>query len=276
MRPLALHQITAIEANPLELVSIAKAVGCDQVCVFVRAPLVPVEGTDQLAPLFPTIDETMIAPMQARLAETGIGIMNAEYFPIEADTDVESYRAPLATAGALGAKRAVTHVHDTDFAQAAGNLARLCDLAAGYGLDVGLEFMGLSPGCTSLARARQLVESAGRPNLGIAIDALHFVRTGATVAEVAALPPGMIAYVQLCDGAHLSIGNDYRHEALNRLAPGEGVFPLHDLLRALPPDVPIDVEVPSVELQRQGMPATDRARRAVVAARAILERAGRG
>ena len=39
MRPLGLHQMNALEASAVELVSIADEVGCQFVCLFVQAPL---------------------------------------------------------------------------------------------------------------------------------------------------------------------------------------------------------------------------------------------
>ncbi|MFA7440604.1 MAG: sugar phosphate isomerase/epimerase [Sphingomonadaceae bacterium] len=271
MRELALHQITAMEASPPDLVSIAAEAGCKKVCIFVLSPLVPVNGSDRMEPLFPTVTDDTKQAMKDRLAACGVSVMNIEFFPIDADTDLQSYRAPLALGAELGAERIVTHVHDTDTERAARNLALLCDIAQEYGLQVGLEFMGLSPGCNSLAKARELVLKAKRPNLGIAIDALHLVRTGSRIDEVAALDPELIAYVQLCDGPHLEKSDDYLPEALDRLAPGEGVFPLKEFVRALPANVPMDVEVPSEKLRAEGIGPLERTIRAVHACRALLQ-----
>lgn len=275
MRKLALHQITAMEASPIELVSIAAETGCSEVCIFVRSPLVP-KKNGEMGPLFPTVFPDMKDAMLERLAACGVGIMNIEYFPVEADTDVETYREPLRFGAELGAVRAVAHFHDTDEARGLANFGRLCDIAAEYGLKVGLEFMGLSPGCNSLARAREILAKLDRPNLGIAIDALHLVRTGSTVEEVAALKPEQIAYSQICDGMHLEKSSDYLPEALNRAFPGEGVFPLRALMAALPADASLDVEVPSEDLRRQGVSGLDRARKAVNASRSLLAEAGVG
>jgi sugar phosphate isomerase/epimerase len=268
MRRLGLHQITAIEAPPPELVSIAAKSGCQAVCVFVESPLIDHGG--RTSPLFPTVGHENCQPFKERLVRHGITVWNVEYFPLEAETDIGAYQPAIALGAELGAARLVTHVHDTNEQRACDSLGRLCDLAATEGLAVGLEFMGLSPGCNSLAKARRLFEAVAAANLGIAVDALHMVRTGSPIEEVAALPPHIFAYAQLCDGTHLELLSDYLPEAMDRLAPGEGVFPLREFLRALPPDIPIDVEVPSERLRKSGVPPLERVLAAVEASRILL------
>jgi hypothetical protein len=63
---------------------------------------------------------------------------------------------------------------------------------------------------------------------------------------------------------------------MNRLVPGSGEFPLRELVRALPPDLPMDVEVPSKDLQVQGIAPVERARLAVKASRDLLQESGVG
>ena len=55
--------------------------------------------------------------------------------------------------------------------------------------------------------------------------------------------------------------------------PGDGVFPIAAILDAMPAATAVDVEVPSITGQQQGIPALDRARRAVEAGRRLMEAA---
>lgn len=269
MRDLALHQLTVIESPPIELVRIAAEVGCTQICIFVRSPEVQADdGTTK--PMFPTVTPESRDALIDCLAANHVTIANVEFFPIARDVIIEEYRPALQLAAELGAMRAVVHVHEVDHKRAVTALRAFCGMAAELGLSVGLEFMGMSAGCSSLHTARHLVEAANCPNFGIAIDALHLVRTGGSLEDVARLDPGTIAYLQLCDGADLHRSDEYIAEAFNRLSPGEGVFSLQDLIRALPKDIPIDVEVPSEDLRHQGVAPTERARRAVRASRRLL------
>lgn len=269
-RWLALHQITAMEASPVELVSIAADVGCQGVVVFTHVPAVGLpDGKPSRA--FPLVTPDSKGAMLAALKSRAITVGNVEFFPIKSDVDVASYRDGLALGGELGAARAVTHVHDTDSARAVQNLGRLADIAGEYGLSLGLEFMGLTPGCDSIHKAAWFVEQVARSNLGIAVDALHLARTGGTPADIAALPAHYFAYSQICDGRGLHTSTDYLPEALDRLLPGDGDFPLLAMLEALPRHAALDVEVPSPTLASKGVPALERAREAVRRSRALIE-----
>ena len=279
--PLALHHFTLTDASPLELVTIAAEVGCGAVCLFVDSPADAAPGQDLPAVQFPAVTPALAGAMKARLADCGVVVTNIEFFPLGPETRLEAFRPRLALGAELGARLAVTHVHDSDPHRAVDTLARFGQLAAEYGLQVGLEFMGLSPACASLAKAVALVTAAGQANIAVAVDALHLQRTGGTPAQVRALDPGLIAYAQLCDGPALADPTTaldterYLAEAFDRLAPGEGVFPLPELVRALPADNWYDVEAPSPTLAARGIAPLERARRAVDAARQLLDHARR-
>lgn len=277
--PLALHHFTITDATPLELVSIAAETGCGAVCIFVDSPDDPTPGQAFPRPLFPTVTRAMQREFMQRLRDHGIAVTNIEFFPLGPQGVPEGFREKLALGAELGARVAVTHVHDPEPARATDSLGRFAGLCAEFGITAGLEFMGLSPACSSLAKALELIEGAAQPNIGVAIDALHLVRTGGTPAALAAVDPALIAYAQLCDGPALAdpgraLDPDrYLKEAFDRLVPGEGVFPLRELVRALPPATHYDVEVPRPGLQSRGVPPLERARRAVDAARSLLDSA---
>ncbi len=78
---------------------------------------------------------------------------------------------------------------------------------------------------------------------------------------------GLIVHAQLCNVADLSVTTDYAEEAAgNRLTPGDGVFPLAAFLRALPADIPLELEVP----QPPDRPALERVRHIVDATRRLM------
>lgn len=277
LRSLALHQTTVLQCSPLELVSIAADTGCDGVCVFVHVPANPGAGR----PAFPRVTRAMLPEMRARLRDTGIRVSNLEYFPLTADAALTDFRAALELGAELGGQRAVVHLHDTDEQRGIANLAGFTEMAAGYGLAVGLEFVGLSAGCPSLARALQLVERAGQTNLGVGIDPLHLQRTGGTSGDLAGVDARLLSYAQLCDGPALADSalaldrERYVAEVFDRLSPGEGVFPLTALLKNLPAELPLDVEVPALRLNGSDISPREHARSAVMGARQVLTAAGR-
>jgi sugar phosphate isomerase/epimerase len=257
---------------PADLVTIAADAGYRHVCLFTHVPAVTLTGGGGPSP-FPVVTKADRRILLARLRDTGVTVTNVEYFPVAADIPIESYRPALALGADLGARRAVVHIHDSDEARAVDGLGRLADLAQHYGLGIGLEFMGLSPACDSIARACWFLDQVRHPDLGLAIDALHLVRTGGTARDIRAVAPHRIVYAQLCDGAHLLRSADYRAEALDRLLPGHGVFPLEEIIRALPATADLDIEAPSRALTYAGPDASARAREALSLARGLLARA---
>lgn len=239
MQNLALHQITMMEGGPEGLVRFAAEAGLDGVCLFTATPL-DANGQD----MFPVVDPALASSFKRLLRDHDMRIINAEYFPVMAELDVAEYLPAISLAAELGAKRLVTHIHDTDVPRAEDQLSKLCNMALDHGLEVGLEFTGFSAGCRRLDDAVALHEHVNQPNLNLAIDALHLVRTGGTLEQLRAVDPAIIGYAQLCDGPDFRLSNNYLEEAMNRMIPGEGVFSLKKLVALLGPHVDIDIEVP--------------------------------
>jgi sugar phosphate isomerase/epimerase len=262
MRALGLHNLAAIEVDPVAFVSIAAETGCQEISVFVHLP--------NTRASFPVVTPENWRAVDAGLRQTGLKLANVETFMIAPNTDLAAFRPALERGAALGARRAVTQIFDPEERRAVDTLGRLCEMAASLDLGVGLEFMALSPACDSIGRAEHFVRQVARPNLGIAVDALHLVRSGGSPADVAAVEPGLIAYAQLCDGTDLTVTRDYVQEAIgDRLAPGDGRFPLKALIEALPAAIPLELEVP----QPQDRPPLERARHIVASARRLIETA---
>lgn len=274
-RPLALHQITAMTADPAGLLRIAAQAGCASVCLFTHVPQVAIPDAEAGAHTFPMVTAANLGTFRAAMAETGVGVSNIEFFPVAPGLNVDALAPAFAIGAEIGAARIVTHIHDADDARAVDTLGRLTTLAASHGLATGLEFMGLTPPCASIQRAAWFVDQVARPELGLAVDMLHLVRTGGTAADVAALAPRYFSYGQLCDGRGLHRAADYLPEAMDRTLPGQGDFPLAEILAALPAAVPLDVEVPNATANAGGDTAAmrDHAMAAVQAARALVDAA---
>lgn len=265
MRQLGLHQITMMDGGAEGLVRHAIAANVKKLCLFTTSPLLD-DGT----PMFPEVDPEGAEDFRALLDAHDIAVINAEYFPVIPDGNVAAYGPAMALAAAIGAKRIVTHVHATDEEHILRQLHQLCDLAENSRLQVGLEFTGLSPGCSSLTRAVQLHRLLGRSSLGIAVDALHFFRTGGTLDQLRAVDPAIISYAQICDGPDLRVTSDYLDEAMNRMIPGEGAFPLREFVGLFGDHVDFDVEVPCAQLP-SGITAAQWASRALAASQKLFE-----
>ena len=108
---------------------------------------------------------------------------------------------------------------------------------------------------------------------GIVLDALHLVREGGTVADVRAMEPGLIRYVQLCDGpASLPPEERPLEASLSDCLPGEGVFPLVELLADAPTDIPWGIEAPSRHRAARGKSAEMQAKAAMAAVRGLIDK----
>ncbi|MEP2101350.1 MAG: sugar phosphate isomerase/epimerase [Parasphingorhabdus sp.] len=265
MRDLALHQITMTKGGPNELVRFAARAGLKKVCLFTASPL-----TADGERMFAIVEPSDKAVFQSQLADNDVSIINAEYFPVIPEVDVTGYTAALELAAELGAKRAVTHIHEADPTRIADQLGRLCAMASDLDMEIGLEFTGFAKGCDSLEKAMNLHRAMNQPNLKIAIDALHLFRTGGTLDQLKAVDPQIIGYAQICDGPHFRKSDDYVEEAMNRMIPGEGMFPLRALIDLLGQHVDLDIEVPHYA-SAPHFDAENWAREAIAASKTLLE-----
>ncbi len=271
-RSLALHQITMRDVAPAELPTLAARHGFDQVCLFTHVPAVTLTGGG--AAVFPIVDTSNHKAVKQALRDSGVSVTQFEYFPIRADTPIAAYRAGMALGAELGGKRAVTHIHDPDESRAVDRLGQLADLANECGVGLALEFMPLSPACATLSRALSFVEKVARDNMGVGIDALHLIRSGGSVSEISAAPPHRLLYAQICDGIGIHASGTYVDEALDRMMPGTGDFPLVAFLRALPATVDLDVEVPWHADRQTATAPDERAAQAYARTMALIELAG--
>jgi sugar phosphate isomerase/epimerase len=134
-----------------------------------------------------------------------------------------------------------------------------------------LEFMIFSS-VKTLADAVRILDRAAHPAGAVLIDALHMQRSGATPADVAALPSDRVPYVQLCDGpfepVHPPEEVALTEARTGRLFPGDGEIPLRALVDALPPGAALAVESPVAELA--GTPPAEVARLAYSALTRLL------
>ena len=123
---------------------------------------------------------------------------------------------------------------------------------------------------SSVAKALRILGGAGRANSGLLVDAIHFFRAGDRVDHLSAIPRRYLHYAQFCDARRerpADMQETIRQARSDRLLPGEGGLDLAGLLRALPPELPLSLEIPYA----RPMPALERAQRAREATLRLLE-----
>jgi len=269
-RRLSLAFLTLFDAGPVEAIRAAARAGFDMVGLRLL-PAAPGEAPHRIL-----TDDRLARTVEAELKASGIGVADVEIVRLGAATRVNDVRPFMERAAQLRARHVLVAGDDPDETRLTDNFAALCGLAAGYGLTCDLEFMPWTQ-VRRLADAHRIVARAGAANAGVLIDALHWDRAGDTAEAVAALPPALLHFAQFCDGPRDYGRSDEELVHLARTArlfPGEGDIDLAALARALPPDIPISVEVIHRERARRLDP-DQRAALAYRSVRACLEHAGR-
>lgn len=259
--PVSLDVLTLLDTTPVELIHIAAETGYSAVSLWVQPPALP--GGTLAVP-------SMATQICRALAETGVKLGNLEVFNINFDGDIASYEPALELGAHLGGVSATAIDFGPDRPDIPERFAQFFELAKKCGLAAYLE--PISMGRTrTLKDALRLIAAAGVDG-GVVLDFLHFVRTGSTLADLAQVPANRIAYVQICDGpltmAESGLGTESMAE---RLYPGEGEFPLVELLRALPANAKLAVETPSQSRSARGESPRERARQAMTATRRLFE-----
>ncbi|KAB1659655.1 sugar phosphate isomerase/epimerase [Pseudoclavibacter chungangensis] len=141
---------------------------------------------------------------------------------------VKDFRAGRLTADDPRYRGTVGRSEDEAIDVLAGNVREAAAIAADRGLDLYLEPLAWS-NVNRCAQALEIVERAGRPNVGIALDTWHFWTVGDTLDEVAALPRELIKAVHLSDGFDLDRANDVPQQDVHRnVVIGGGAIPLQE------------------------------------------------
>jgi len=215
-------------------------------------------------------DAALRAATRAALAEHAVKVSVGEGFLIMPGLDIADSEATLDLMAELGAPRVNCVAVDPDRARGLDQFARFAEMAAARGQDALLEFMPILAPAT-IGEALAFVTDSGAPNGKLLIDAMHFFRSGARVADLAAIDPDRIGHVQICDVPMPATTADYGEEARHeRLCPGEGDLPLAELLAAVPRDVNIGLEVPMVSRAKPGTSVRDLLAPCVAAARSLV------
>ena len=264
-RPISLAALTVLELTPPEMVDCAAEAGFSHVGI----RLLPATPTE---PQYDMVGDTpLLREVERRLADTGVKVLDVEIFRIKPDTRVGDYEAAIATAARLGASELLIAGNDPDEARLIDSFAAFCDLAGSYGLGADLEFMPWTD-AKDLPQAARIIERTSRDNAGLLIDPFHFSRSRSRIEDIPTVPPSRFHFMQFCDvpSAIPPTMDEILAEARGeRLFPGEGGVDLLGLLRAVPRDLPLSLEVPRLTLAKT-VDAIERARRALVATKRVL------
>lgn len=266
-RIFSLAALTVLELSPPDMVEVAARTGYSHVGL----RLVPATPEEQHFPL--VADAGLRRQTLERLRDTGVRVMDIEILRLKAETRVADFEPVLAAGAEFGATQVLVAGNDGNEARLIDNFAAFCDLAALYGIHPSLEFMPWTD-ARDLNQAVRIVENAGRANGGVLVDAFHFNRSASRLEDLAEVAPARLRYAQLCDvaGPRPDDMEEILRQARNeRRFPGDGDCDLLRLLRTLPANIPLSLEIPTRQLMEQGVSARERAQMALDKARRLLD-----
>ncbi|VVQ13807.1 sugar phosphate isomerase/epimerase family protein [Pseudomonas fluorescens] len=264
----SLASLTVLELSPPEMVEVAARAGYSHVGLRL-VPATPEEHHFALV-----VDDDLRRRTLERLRDTGVRVLDVEILRLKPDTVVAGFEKILAVGAEFGATELLVAGNDSDEQRLTENFARLCDLAAPYGLHPHLEFMPWTD-ARNLEQAVRIVENADRANGGVLVDAFHFDRSQSRLEDLARVAPSRLRYAQLCDVAGprpTDMAEILRQARNERRFPGDGDCDLAGLLQCLPANIALSLEIPAVQLLEQGVSGLQRAQMALDKTRELMAR----
>lgn len=266
-RDIGIEFISVFGLPPVEFIGLAADLGCR----FVGMGLAPMAGNPHAYPAWSLREDAALRrETVAAMRDRGVTISLGEGFLVRPGTDVADAAADLDIMVELGVPLANILSLDPDLARGHDQLAKFAEMAGARDMQATLEFVPGMP-IGDLPGTLAAVRHVGRDNFRVLIDPMHIFRSGATVADVAAIPPEEIGYIQLCDVPLVSAHANYADEArYDRLCPGKGELPLLELLKVLPRERAVGIEVPMLALAEAGVGPHARLGPCVEATRALI------
>lgn len=198
MNNLGIEFISVFGMPPVEFVGLAADLGCRHISGGLQTP--PGRYNPHgYRPYSLKEDRALRGELVAALKDRGVSISLGEGFAIWPNGNVrQSYAADLDVMSELGIARINSVSFETDRNRSFDQLGVLAEMAEAHGIETMLEFVPTF-GIADLPTALAAVRHVDRRNFKILIDTMHVGRSGARAADIAALDPDAIGYVQLCD-----------------------------------------------------------------------------
>lgn len=268
MNRLGIETISAFGLPPVEYVNLAADLGCAHISM----GLSPIDiNPHGYAPFDLRKNAALRRETNAAMRDRGVSVSLAEGLTVKPGIEARDRAAEFDAFAELGVKRINTVSLDPDVGRTLDQFAITVEMAAERGMESTTEF---APGLTvaSLSSALEAIRHVGRPDFRLLIDTMHLIRSGSSPADLAALDPDLIGYVQLCDAPLVSHFPSYMQEAMTeRMIPGHGELPLLEILKIVSRDRVVGLEVPLLSQAKAGIGPHERLRPAVAAAKKLLE-----
>jgi sugar phosphate isomerase/epimerase len=238
----SLAQLTVLHASPSELAKIAAETGYDFFSMRQIYMGLPEEPDFDLSK-----NKILLTETKAVMANTGVRLLDIELARIVSELDPAKYEPAFATAADLGGRSVISSIWTENKDLYLSRFAKVCDLAAQYGLTVELEYVPVAA-VKNLAGVVDVLNQVNRQNAGILVDIHHFQRAGDNPEDLARLPRKWFRMVHLCDvKSEIPTNLDEMKRIMreDRDYPGEGGTDIKSILAQIP-QVPYSIELPKI------------------------------
>lgn len=266
MRKLGLEFLGVFGLSPVDLVHLA----ADLDCQFIGTVPAPIEyNPEGYAPWNLLQDAALRRDLKAALAERGVELLFGDgnvFLPgVEAR---ESLAPQLDLYQELGVERVNSISFEPSLERTYDQFAIFVEMAVERGLKPTIEFCPISV-VGNLETGVGAVKHAGE-HARLLVDTMHFFRSGSSIEDLAQVAD-LVGHIQFCDAPREPKIADYLEEAMfERLIPGDGDAPLHQIMTTLLHVESVGLEIPLRSLAEQGVGPRERMARCVAGARKVL------
>ncbi|MCZ8371036.1 MAG: TIM barrel protein [Porphyrobacter sp.] len=213
--------------------------------------------------------------IRAQARDAGVELLDCEVAWIMPGAPNPWLTELVQIAAELGARNLLCVSSDPDMAATTAKFQTLVDAAKDTGVRVNLEF-GIFTEVKTIHMARAILEAVEGDAKALLVDTLHWVRSGGTAEDLAAIPHEWLSYCQPCDapvqGPDVTNFDSIIDDAINRrMALGQGGLPLAAMVDALPDHLPMAIEERSASLRDNFPDLIERARECARTSRAWLD-----
>jgi sugar phosphate isomerase/epimerase len=245
-RKYSLAQLTVLHWSPPEMIYNAHLIGYDAVGIRPISMGVRGEHDFDLAK-----NKELFNLTKQAMDETGIKINDIELAKIADGIDTGRYESAFEAAAKLGVKDVISSIWTDNKGFYLEQFAKLCDLAAQYGIFVNLEFVTWA-GIGTLSGVREVLDTVKKPNAAIFVDTLHFYRSRVKPEELDACPKKLFRFMHICDGPKAipdPSSPTYKEDLIYtgrdaRDYVGEGAIDIAEIVKKLPDSVLFSIELP--------------------------------
>ena len=276
-RKFSLAYLTIPGTDPVTQIKIAKEAGYDSVSLRTIPMHLPGEPE-----FLPDRDPALFDAIKKALKEYDMPLMDIELARVRPDLNIDEYRPAFETAAKLGATDVLGSIWTRDRAWYTDTAGKVADMAKEFGLCYNIEFLPWA-GVRNLQEDITLIDDIGRDNAYIMVDTLHAGRAGVTASELARTPARYFRFIHLCDGPAGKDGDPVLDNIKDELMlttarearyyPGEGVMDIAGMVKAMPKNLPLSIELPNLkEIKERGV--AGHAARCLEAAKAYFKANG--